>query len=194
MKTLQTDLTILQPQDIRNKDIAGLCGIARIADKARTAHIGKLGGYTYGNASKQDKRILAFLGISAEDFQKAAVDNPSNSNLSAWVLDNCKKSPEAIQAFNQSFVLPNASPRCGNIYCAPAQIGKQTHRHHLLDRGCLAVATLVRQVMVHVEKIPESNLYHEISSLDKREASHRHPRIGAHATRSLHAATQMRPA
>lgn len=118
MNPTQTDLTILQPRDVRNKDIAGLCGIARMADKARASHIGKLGGYTYGNASKQDKRILAFLGISAEDFQKAAVDNPNNSNLSAWVLDNCKKSPEAIQAFNQSFVLPNASPPAAETFTA----------------------------------------------------------------------------
>ncbi len=118
MKTFQTDLTILQPRDIRNKDIAGICGVARMADKARAAHIGNLGGYKYGNVSKQDKRILSFLGISADEFQNAAVNNPNNSMLSAWVLNNCEKSPEDIKVFNQGCVARGESQPAAETFTA----------------------------------------------------------------------------
>ncbi|MYA98238.1 DUF5069 domain-containing protein [Candidatus Poribacteria bacterium] len=106
---IQTDLTLQKPRGIRNKDVAGIYGVARMADKARAAYIGKLGGYQYGNASKQDAPILAFLGISAKDFQIAAVNNPNNETLSAWILETCRKTRSDIEVFNQKKMFQNQS-------------------------------------------------------------------------------------
>ena len=90
-----------RPRDMINKDVAGICGVARLADKARADHVGEIGSYKYGAASKQDAGILSFLGISAKAFQEAAVRIPNDIRLGAWVLDNCRKSEKDISVFNR---------------------------------------------------------------------------------------------
>ena len=93
-----------QPRDILNKEVAGICGVARITDKARAAHSGELGSYKYGADSKQDSGILSFLGISVDAFQEAAVRYTNDVRLGAWVLNNCSRSDEEILKFNRQFV------------------------------------------------------------------------------------------
>ena len=100
----QVDLTDRPPRSARAKDIAGICGVARMADKARAERAEKIGEYVYGDASGQDVRILTFLGTSAADFQEAAVNNPNNLEIGAWVLENCDKSQDEIDAFNETLV------------------------------------------------------------------------------------------
>lgn len=100
----QVDLTAGPPRSARAKDIAGVCGVARMADKARAERAGKIGEYLYGDDSGQDVRILTFLGISAADFQEAAVNNPNNLEIGAWVLENCSKSQDEIDTFNETLV------------------------------------------------------------------------------------------
>lgn len=100
----QRDLTYRPPRSARAKDVAGICGVARMADKARAERAGKIGEYKYGEDSGQDVRILTFLGISADDFQEAAVNNPNNLELGDWVLENCDKSQDEIEAFNYTLV------------------------------------------------------------------------------------------
>jgi len=100
----QVDLTAVPPRSARAKDIAGICGVARMADKARAERAGKIGEYIYGDDSGQDVRILTFLGISAADFQEAAVNNPNDLEIGAWVLENCSKSQDEIDAFNETLV------------------------------------------------------------------------------------------
>lgn len=90
-----------RPRDLINKEVAGICGVARLADKARAAHAGNIGNYKYGADSKQDTAILAFLSISAVDFQEAAVRIENDIRLGAWVLDNSGKSDEDISVFNR---------------------------------------------------------------------------------------------
>ena len=90
-----------RPRDLLNKEVAGICGVARLTDKARAAHIGNIGSYKYGTASEQDTGILAFLGISSEVFQEAAVRIDNDIKLGAWVLDNCEKSSAEVSAFNR---------------------------------------------------------------------------------------------
>ena len=104
----QRDLTYRPPRSARAKDVAGICGVARMADKARAERAGKIGAYKYGNDSGQDVRILAFLGISAADFQNAAVNTPNNLELGDWVLENSNKSQEEIDAFNHTLI--NSGP------------------------------------------------------------------------------------
>ena len=101
------------PRSARAKDIAGICGVARMADKGRAERAGKIGEYLYGDDSGQDVRILTFLGISAADFQEAAVNNPNDLEIGAWVLENCGKSQDEIETFNQTLVNygPNETTR-----------------------------------------------------------------------------------
>ena len=100
----QRNLTHRPPRSARARDVAGICGVARMADKACAERAEKIGEYKYGEDSGQDVRILAFLGISAADFQEAAVNNPSNLELGDWVLENCDKSQGEIDEFNQTLV------------------------------------------------------------------------------------------
>ena len=90
-----------RPRDLLNKEVAGICGVARLTDKARAAHAGEIGSYKYGATSKQDMGILSFLRISAEAFQEAAVRIDNDVKLGAWVLDNCGRSDKDISTFNR---------------------------------------------------------------------------------------------
>lgn len=90
-----------RPRDLLNKEVAGICGVARLTDKARAAHAGEIGSYKYGADSEQDTAILSFLGISVEAFQEAAVRINHDVKLGAWILDNCKRSSEEVSAFNR---------------------------------------------------------------------------------------------
>ncbi|MDD9973490.1 MAG: DUF5069 domain-containing protein [Candidatus Poribacteria bacterium] len=109
----QVDLTAAPPRSARARDIAGICGVARMADKGRAERAEKIGEYVYGDNSGQDVRILTFLGISADDFQEAAVNNPNDLEIGAWVLENCGKSQDEIETFNQTLVNygPNETTR-----------------------------------------------------------------------------------
>lgn len=90
-----------RPRDLLNKEVAGIFGVARLTDKARAAHAGEIGSYKYGADSEQDTAILAFLGISAEAFQEAAVRIDHDVKFGAWILDNCERSSEEVSKFNR---------------------------------------------------------------------------------------------
>ena len=92
-----------RPRSILNQDVAGICGVARMTDKARAAHVGEIGSYKYGVDSEQDTTVLSFLSISAEVFQEAAVRIDNDVRLGAWILDNCKVSDAEISQFNREF-------------------------------------------------------------------------------------------
>ncbi len=100
----QVDLTVRPPRSARARDVAGICGVARMADKARAERAGKIDDYKYGNISGQDVRILTFLEVAADDFQEAAVSNPNDIELGEWVQENCSKSQEEIDTYNQAMV------------------------------------------------------------------------------------------
>ncbi len=94
-----------RPRDLLSKEVAGICGVARLTDKARAAYAGEIGKYKYGADSEQDTGILSFLGISEAAFQEAAVRIDNDIKLGAWILDNCGKSSKEISAFNRKVKL-----------------------------------------------------------------------------------------
>jgi len=100
----QVDLTVRPPRSARARDVSGICGIARMADKARADRAGKIGDYKYGDISGQDVRILEFLDVSADDFQDAAVSNPNDIELGEWVIENINKSEQEIFTYNKTMV------------------------------------------------------------------------------------------
>ena len=93
-----------RPRSIVDKGVAGIRGVARMADKARAAHQDSIGTYKYGVDSQQDTRILSFLGITPDAFQEAAVRLNSDIRLGGWVLDNCNKTDKQIAKFNQQLI------------------------------------------------------------------------------------------
>ena len=98
----QVDLTQRPPRSPHCKDVAGICGIAQMTDKARAARAGKLGEYRFGDDSTLDRHLLGFLGSSADEFQEAAVNNPNDLELGAWVLEKSGLQPDRITAFNRA--------------------------------------------------------------------------------------------
>ena len=100
----QKDLTKKPPRSPRSKDVARIFGVARMADKARAAQAGKNGEYRYGEDSGQDRIILEFLEVSAENFQEAAVKNPNDCELGEWVLEQSRVQPKEIDDFNHAMV------------------------------------------------------------------------------------------
>ncbi len=100
----QKDLTKKPPRSPRAKDVAGIFGVVRMADKARATRAGKNGEYLYGEDSGQDRRILEFLNVSADDFLEAAVNNPNDCELGEWVLEQNRRGPKEIDEFNRAMV------------------------------------------------------------------------------------------
>ena len=100
----QKDLTKKPPRSARAKDVAGIFGAARMADKARATQAGKNGDYRYGEDSGQDRIILAFLKVSADDFLEAAVKNPNDCELAEWALEKSRVQQQEIDDFNRAMV------------------------------------------------------------------------------------------
>ncbi len=149
----QVVLTERPPRSARAKDVGGICGVARMADKARAERAGKIGEYKYGDASGQDVRILAFLGISAADFQEAAVNNPNNFELGDWVLENSGKSTAEVDAFNHTLV--NYAPseetrerfesRCREVGVSPTEITTWVALQDVDDERSFGIVDLERR-------------------------------------------------
>ena len=100
----QVDLTASPPRSARAKDVAGICGVARMADKARAARAGKIEDYIYGRRFRTRCPHPDFLGISATDFQDAAVNNPNDLEIGEWVRENSDKSDDDIETFNETLI------------------------------------------------------------------------------------------
>lgn len=112
----QKDLTKKPPRSPRALDVAGIFGVARMADKARAVQAGKNGEYRYGTDSGQDRKILEFLKMSAEDFQEAAVNNPNDYELGECVLAQSSVQPEEIDNFNRAMVKRGAEDAESRAY------------------------------------------------------------------------------
>ncbi|MAJ74320.1 hypothetical protein CMK13_15065 [Candidatus Poribacteria bacterium] len=95
------DLTKQPPRRPTNFSVAGIVGVARMIDKARAHNEEMIGQYLYGSDSGLDRRILRFLGVSAQDFTRA-VNQKDDSEIGHWVINQSKKTPGEIVAFNRS--------------------------------------------------------------------------------------------
>lgn len=100
----EKDLMAGPPRSAYCRDVAGIAGLARMAEKARAWKCGKLGEYNYGSDAGMDPRVLAWLGLSQEAFSEAAYQNPNDIELGSWALERTKKTPEEIVAFNRQAV------------------------------------------------------------------------------------------
>ncbi|MDE0502638.1 MAG: DUF5069 domain-containing protein, partial [Candidatus Poribacteria bacterium] len=112
----QKDLTKKPPRSPRARDVAGIFGVARMADKARAVRTGKNGEYRFGADSGQDRKILEFLKVSEEDFQEAAVKNPNDCELGEWVLERSRVQPKEIDDFNRAMANRGAEDAEARVY------------------------------------------------------------------------------
>ena len=71
-----------------------------MTDKARAHNNGTIGEYLYGGNSGLDYKVLELLGISADDFAKAASEHDDEA-LQAWALENSSVTQAEIDEFNQ---------------------------------------------------------------------------------------------
>lgn len=92
------DLSQRAPRSPYRRDVAGIFGLARMADKARAELAGTPGEYIYN--CPIDQAITDFLGVSAEDFQEAAYQNPNDLELGVWVREHTSARSAEISEFN----------------------------------------------------------------------------------------------
>jgi len=94
------DLTQRPPRSPYDRGVADTMAVARMADKARAAKIGKLGEYKYGDDSGLDESIMEFYGFNAEEFIEAAYWNVSDADLSDWIAGRTPRTAAEVSAFN----------------------------------------------------------------------------------------------
>ena len=70
----ECDLTTHAPRSPYDRAVAGIYGIARMADKARADKSSKLNDYIYD--CPIDQAITTFLGMTADDYREAAWAQP----------------------------------------------------------------------------------------------------------------------
>ena len=94
------DLTRQPPRRPSNTGLAGIAGLARMADKARGHKAETIGEFKYGEDSGLDREVLALIGVSAGDFADAA-ESMWDRALDDWVRGRMTCSQEEIESFNQ---------------------------------------------------------------------------------------------
>lgn len=93
------DLTRQPPRRPSNASLAGIVGVARLADKAR-AHVAEtLGDFVYGNNSGLDLITLEFLDTDADTFAEAA-DLHDDDALADWIRKASDLTDKDIADFN----------------------------------------------------------------------------------------------
>ena len=92
------DLTQRAPRSPYRRDVGGIFGLARMADKARAETAGSLGEYIYN--CPIDQAITDFLCFSADDFKEAAYLNPNDLELGDWVREHTSAHSGEISQFN----------------------------------------------------------------------------------------------
>ena len=175
----QVALTERPPRSARAKDVGGICGVARMADKARAERAGKIGDYIYGEASGQDVRILTFLGIAAADFQEAAVNNPNDLELGEWVLETSGKSAAEIDAFNHTLVnyAPNEETRerfesrCREVGVSPREVTTWVALQDVDDEGSFGIVDLARHAPRRPSNTDICGIVHVARMVDKGRAA-----------------------
>lgn len=92
------DLSQRAPRSPYRREVAGIFGLARMADKARAEMAGTLGEYIYN--CPIDQAITDFAGFTAEDFREAAYQNPNDLELGDWVREHTRAHSGEISQFN----------------------------------------------------------------------------------------------
>lgn len=103
------DLTKDVPRSVKDKSLDGVVMLARTTDKARAHAAGTVGEYHYNCG--MDQKVLAFVGIDHETFEKLAAEN-DDKKLGALLEERylSKKTPAEIAAFNADYLKISPEP------------------------------------------------------------------------------------
>lgn len=94
------DLKQQPPRRPSNAGMAGLVGLARMADKARAHNAELLGEFVYGEDSGLDQEVLEFVNMTADEFADAA-DELDDDALAALAVERAGRSAAELDAFNR---------------------------------------------------------------------------------------------
>src|SRR5579863_7765781 len=103
------DLTKDVPRSVKDKSLEGVVMLARTTDKARAHAAGTVGEYHFNCG--MDQKVLEFVGIDHEVFEKLAAANDDKKLgelLRAKYLN--KKSASEIAAFNADYLKISPEP------------------------------------------------------------------------------------
>jgi uncharacterized protein DUF5069 len=103
------DLTKDVPRSVKDKSLEGVVMLARTTDKARAHAAGTVGEYHFNCG--MDQKVLEFVGIDHEAFEKLAAANDDKKLgelLRAKYLN--KKSANEIAAFNADYLKISPEP------------------------------------------------------------------------------------
>ena len=98
------DLARRAPRSPYCTDVGGIVELARTVDKARAHNSDSLGSYWYGNDSGVDRKLLAFLGISTDEFADALKTLPTDADVENWLKTKGQKTDAEIATFNEEMV------------------------------------------------------------------------------------------
>jgi hypothetical protein len=88
--------------------LGGFVHLARLLDKSRAFAAGKHGDYIY--PCPLDNRLLAFVGISPDDFLAAVRSGKTDTEMLAWVRENMSPQREPHEVLAWSTWLENVAP------------------------------------------------------------------------------------
>ncbi len=97
------DLSHQPPRRPSNTSLAGIVGLARMADKARAHQEDRLGEFVYGDHSGLDREVLEFIRMDAESFARAAAEQ-TDEDLAETVRQRAARRADEIEAFNREHV------------------------------------------------------------------------------------------
>jgi hypothetical protein len=98
------DLTKEYPRSPRAR-LLDIPGLPRMIDKARATLDGTLGEYKYGEKSGNDRSVLEFLGLTADQFLEGVRQSHDDEAMAEWLRAHARKiKPAEIEAFAAIFV------------------------------------------------------------------------------------------
>jgi hypothetical protein len=105
---LKRDLTTSYPRSVRDK-VAGVVQVGRAMDKGIAYANGLNGEYNYD--CPMDKAVFGFLGVDGNALLDVIKNAQSESEIEAYIKPYAeKKTPQEIEAFNQSFLESGPQP------------------------------------------------------------------------------------
>lgn len=124
----ECDLTRHAPRSPYDRAVAGIYGLARMADKARADKSGKLNDYIYD--CPIDQAITTFLGFTADAYREAAWLNLNDIELGEWatptVRDPTRRKQPSTPSSQREVLLTITSVRSSTTPSLASRPGEST--------------------------------------------------------------------
>jgi len=98
------DLNRRAPRSPYDDSLGGLIALARMIDKGRAFNAGRLGLYWYGEESGLDRRLLALLGLSQEEFAEVLKTCKTDAAVTEWLGARLDKTDAQKSEHNDTLI------------------------------------------------------------------------------------------